>query len=634
MNSLPQSRYHVRGVMLPVVVLFLLTSVTAQTTERYEREGVAVDFNVEPISSGTPSELREGLPARVQFKITDNGKPLTNLRPSAWIALRKNTVTPDAKECREKVTSFLQGNLSNRPDLNLNSYFILALNQEPNISVLDPFAGFGTLKLQKLIVLASPGEGWVLSRDSKQLYVSMPLVNQVAVIDTENWKVTTQVDAGIKPTSLVLQHDEKYLWVGNDSPDAAVSGITVIDTKSLKVAARINTGTGPHRIALTDDDRYAFITNKQSGTLSIVDVARLARLKDVKVAPLPTALAFSSLSRTVYVASEGDGTITAVNASSHGVITKMTTQPGLHALRLLPSDRLLAAVNRANSTVYFFDVSTNRIVQTIPVEPKPDEIAFTADFAYVRSVGSEFVTMIKLSELGNKSSQPAISRFPGGQKKPEESLFSSVSPSIVPAPEAGAVLVANPADKMIYYYMEGMAAPMGNFQNYKRDPRAILIVDNSLRETSPGTYTTKVTFNGHGQYDVAFLLDSPRIVNCFQLAVKENPALPSAGRAPIRVEMVSSDSILRPGESYQLRLKVIDSITNQPKADLTDLGVLVFLAPGVWQQRALAKPLGDGIYEISFVPPDAGIYNVFFQSPSLGVQYKHLPNLVLKAIKP
>ena len=34
------------------------------------------------------------------------------------------------------------------------------------------------------------------------------------------------------------------------------------------------------------------------------------------------------------------------------------------------------------------------------------------------------------------------------------------------------MIVANPADKMIYYYTEGMAAPMGSFQNYRRVPES------------------------------------------------------------------------------------------------------------------------------------------------------------------
>ena len=136
-------------------------------------------------------EILEGTEATVRFKITDTnaGKALSNLRPTAWIALRRTGKAPDERECREKVQSFLQASFSDRPEIDLNSYFILALNQEPNISVIDPLFGFGNSKLYTLVALRSPGEDWVMSGDKKRLYVSMPLVNQVAVVDTTAWKV-------------------------------------------------------------------------------------------------------------------------------------------------------------------------------------------------------------------------------------------------------------------------------------------------------------------------------------------------------------------------------------------------------------------------------------------------------------
>jgi YVTN family beta-propeller protein len=607
----------------------------SRAPQRYTREGVAVEFTIEPVAPVKASELLEGTEATVRFKITDNnaGKALSNLRPRAWIDFRKTGKTPDAKECREKVQSFLQASFSARPDIDLNSYFILALNHEPNISVIDPISGFGTTKLYTLVSLLSPGEDWIMSRDKKRIYVSMPLVNQVAVIDTVTWKALANVNAGLKPARIALQHDEKYLWVGNDSVEETTGGVTVIDTTTLKVAAQLNTGTGHHEIALTDDDRYAFVTNKRSGTLSVIDVRKLVRIKDLKTGALPVALAFSSLSKAVYVAHEGDGTITAVAGSGHEIMARMKAQPGLHAMRFLPDGRFGFVVNRSTNTVYIFDVSTNRLLHAVPVGPTPDQITFTRDFAYVRSISNEFVTMIKITELGREDYEVAVSRFPAGQKAPQESSFTSLADAVVPAPEAGAVLVANPADKMIYFYTEGMAAPMGSFQNYRRDPRALLVLDNSLSETSSGVYTTTVRLSGHGQYDVAFLLDSPRMVNCFDLTVKENPALPKKKGVAIKVEPLLKDGTLRVGESYQLRFKVTDASSNQPKADLKDMGVLVFLAPGIWQQREWAKPLGDGIYEISFVPPQEGVYYVFFQSPSLGVKFNQIPNLILQATK-
>ncbi|MDQ3803171.1 MAG: YncE family protein [Acidobacteriota bacterium] len=604
---------------------------SSRLPQRYAREGVAVEFTIEPAAHGRAPELLEGTEATVRFKITDSnaGTALGNLRPAAWMDLREPGQA--AKGCREKVQSFLQASFSDRPDIDLNSYFILALNHEPNISVIDPVSGFGATKLYTLVALPSPGEDWVLSGDKKRLYVSMPAVNQVAVVDTATWKVLANVAAGVSPTRVVLQHDEKYLWVGNDAAGETQGGVTVIDTATLKVAAQLHTGAGHHEIAFTDDDLYAFVTNRQGGTLSVVDVRKLARVKDLKVGPLPSALAFSPLGKTVYVANAGDGTVVVVGGAGHDIVARMTARPGLHAIRFLPGGRFGFVVNRTASEVYIFDAATNRLLRAVPVGPSPDQITFTKDFAYVRSTGSEFVTMIKTSELGKEGSEVTVNHFPAGQKAPQASRHTSMSASVVPAPEAGAVLVANPADQAIYYYSEGMAAPMGSFQNYRRAPRAVLVLDHSLSETAPGVYTTTVRLGAHGQYDVAFLLDSPRMVNCFQITVKENPDLPKQRGVPIKVEALAQGGDLRVGESYRLRFRVTDAGSDRPQAELKDMGVLVFLAPGVWQQRAWAKPLGDGVYEASFVPPQAGVYYIFFQSPSLGVQFNHLPFLTLKA---
>lgn len=609
---------------------------SSRALQTYTREGVSVLFNIEPISSGKgkSTQLLAGTDATVRFTIVDEkgAKPLGNLRPTAWIDQREGTQAPDARECREKVKAFLQSGFvsAKRPDIDLNTYFILALNNEPNISVIDPLSGFGGSKLYTLIPLSSSGEDWVMSADNKRLYVSMPLVNQVAVIDTGTWKVIANVDAHVKPSRIALQHDNRYLWVGNNGAEEKDSGITVIDTITLKVAAQLKTGRGHHEIAFTEDDRLAFVTNKQDGTLSVIDVRRLARVTELKVGELPAALAFSSLSKTLYVANEGDGTIIAVDGSRLEILARMKAKPGLRALRMLSDGRFGFVVNPTADAVYIFDVSSNRVVHTVPVGPGADQITFTRQFAYVRSAGNEFVTMIKLSDLGKEVS---VSRFPAGQKAPNESSANSLADAVVPAPEDGSVLVANPADKMIYFYSEGMAAPMGSFQNYRRDPKALLVLDNSLRETARGVYTTNVRLIGPGHYDVAFLLDSPRVVNCFELTVAENPALPKHAGVALKIEPLMTQATARVGESYKLRFKATDSASNQPKADLEDMGVLVFLAPGIWHQREWAKSAGDGVYEMSFVPPQAGVYYVYFQCPSLGVQLHQISPLTLQAIE-
>ena len=82
--------------------------------------------------------------------------------------------------------------------------------------------------------------------------------------------------------------------------------------------------------------------------------------------------------------------------------------------------------------------------------------------------------------------------------------FTTGSDSDTTAPT---VITTNPADKAIYYYREGMAAPMGHFKNFKVEPRAVMVVDRSLREVEPGVYSTDVKLTRSGQFDVPFFLD-------------------------------------------------------------------------------------------------------------------------------
>lgn len=606
---------------------------SSRQPQTYQAEGISVEFSFEPGSSvkGHNAELIAGEDALIRFKIheTSGGKGLSNLRPAAWLDQRQTVAGPALKECREKIQSFLQPSFGKRPTIDLNSYFILALNDEPNISVIDPLGGFGGSKLFTLINLRSSGEDWALSADKKRLYVSMPAINQLAVIDIPSWTVIANIAAGVNPMRVALQHDGRYLWIGNDGADESTSGITVFDTVALKVVAQIETGTGHHEFAFSDDDSFTYVTNKQDGTLSVIDVRQFTKTETVKLGSQPAAVVFSSLSKTVYVVNEGDGTIVAVDGQKFGILTRIKAEPGLSEIRIPADGRFGFVINQAKSRLYVFDLSSNRLVHTVPIGPGSDQITFTKQFAYVRSTGSEFVTMLKIADLGKEA---ALSRFPAGQEAPQKSPATSLASAIVAAPEEGSVLVANPADKTIYYYTEGMAAPMGSFQNYRRDPKAILVLDNSLRETEPGLYTITLRLPVAGQYDVPFLLDSPRVVNCFHLTVAENPALPKPTGIPIKIEPLVNGASVPVGQPYTLRFKVIDAITSQQRSDLADVGVLVFLAPGIWQQRETAKSVGGGVYEMNFVPPQAGVYYVYFQVPSLGIRYNQITPLTLEAV--
>jgi hypothetical protein len=68
-----------------------------------------------------------------------------------------------------------------------------------------------------------------------------------------------------------------------------------------------------------------------------------------------------------------------------------------------------------------------------------------------------------------------------------------------------------------------------------------------------------------------------------------------------------------------------DVRTGQPVTGLTDLRILVFEPPGVWQQRQIGKELGDGVYEVTQIFPHAGAFNIMAAVASRGVTFADLP---------
>jgi len=131
----------------------------------------------------------------------------------------------------------------------------------------------------------------------------------------------------------------------------------------------------------------------------------------------------------------------------------------------------------------------------------PYSLAYADELAYIRHRGSDTVMMIPLKAVGEPGKPVPVVDFPGGQHPPGRLPRPTPAAGIVQAPGESAVLVANPEDQIIYYYKEGMAAPMGHFQNYGKQPLAALVVDRSLREVRPGVYETTVKMAGAGNYE-------------------------------------------------------------------------------------------------------------------------------------
>jgi YVTN family beta-propeller protein len=443
--------------------------------------------------------------------------------------------------------------------------------------------------------------------------------------------VIRNIDAGPKPTHLVLSPDEETLWVAGQNADAAATSVTVIDVKTLAVAASLQTGRGPHRLAFAPDANVVAATNGGEGTITLIDAKSLRKIKDLQSGPSPLAVAASPLSGMLYAGDASDGTISVIDPAKQSISTRIKARAGLTSIRFAPNGRFGFVTVPGDDVVQVIDSSNASIVATIDVPKTPDQITFTETFAYVRSAGADHVTMIRLADLG-AGQKPNLVDFPGGQLPPAVAKVDAAADAIIAAPQSGAVIVVNPADKLIFHYEEGMAAPMGNYQAYGRTPKAALVVDRSLRETGPGVFSIKTQVPAPGTYDVAFFLDSPRVVHCFNLTVRDNPALKKLAAKTVTVQPLLVSRTVRAGEPIELKFKLTDPATGNAHENLSDVRVLAFLAPGVWQKREIAIDAGAGIYSLTASLPEPGIYYVFVESPSLGLRLNAQRPVILQAL--
>jgi YVTN family beta-propeller protein len=604
---------------------------------RFKQEGIAIECSLTRIvgAQRTGDAFFEGDNVRFRFRITDgSGAPLTSAHPAAWLLARPAGSVTTPQMAVKKAQSMINASVLSPPDLDLNVYYVLTLNGNGTIGVVDPLFGYGGTKLLAMIPLKSPGADWAISKDETTVYVSLPQSNEVAVVDTATWEVRKYVPGGLLPERIALQPDGHYLWVGGGAVGerAADSGVMVLKTATLEVAARIRTGTGRHDIAFSDDSGFAFVTNGEQNTVSVIDVRTLLKRGDVKTGKTPVSIDFSTAGRLAYVTHSGDGTIAVVSGEEARVVRRLQAEPGLGQIRFSPRGRLGFVVNPEKDLVHILDAARSQIVQSGPVENGPDQIAFSDKLAYVRHRGSPNVLMIPLDGVGVEGNRIPLVDFPGGQNPPGQMSRACWATSMIQAPGASAMLVSNAMDQAVYYYKEGMAAPMGTFKTYSCEPLAVMVVDRSLRErTDAGSFETVSKLPGPNSYDIVFFLDTPRIICSFPLDIHANPELVrKRNEGKIDIEHLVDEASLTVGKVSRIRFKLTDRNSGKVKSGLADVKIQTLLVPTSYE-RYPAKEFEPGVYGIGLSPTEAGIYYISVASASIGLTHDNPNMLILRA---
>jgi YVTN family beta-propeller protein len=595
-----------------------------------EREGVSVSFDLALAPRPLAAERGSPLQGTARFVLKDakTGEPLQGRRPLGWLSLRAKDGAPmDDAACKERVKTYLGGLLTARAEVDLNAYWFLTLNHDHTLSVINPQIAFGRTKLQSLVSVGGAVADWALLKDRSAVYVTVPSTNTVSVVDTERFLALRPVRVGSKPGRIAVAPDGRTAWVSNDG-DGTVS---VIDTASHTVVDTVEAGPGRHEVAFSDEGRTAWLTSEEGDSLIAVDVGSREVLGRVMIGAGAGAVAWSPVARAVFVAQTRTHELLVVDPAAREVSRRIPVKPGLEALRFDRTGRWAFLVHRDAGVVDIVDAATSQVAHSLTGFSAPDSVVFTDAFAYVRNTQEGRVSLVELRTLEG-TGRPAVVHVTMGQKPPAEARELGRSDPIAPLPEGNGVIVAGTADRALYLYQEGMMAPRGTHLNYGREPRAVLVLDRSLREVKPGVYTASGMVRENGTYDVQFLLDNPRAVVCTEWkvgGVPEDAALVKKLPLALTPEF-DPKATFTAGSTVPLRFKLEPTAgTGGLPVQPEEIRVLMFKTPGTWQWRTEPRRTAEGVFEVDFAPPEPGQYKFVVGVESRGIDLGRLPTFTL-----
>ena len=580
------------------------------------QKSVQIDFSATPLSRASSEQPGGAFEEfEIVFTIKDRAtqQPLSGKRPGAWVDNSGSVFGGQSGGCKQKIDGYLKSSTGARPIVDLTSYYILAFNRDPSISVIDPLVGItGRSNLRATIALSGAPGDWAKSADERRIYVSMPSAGKIAIIDAESFKLLEEIEAGEKPMRISLSADARYIFVANDSDDDEAGGLTVIEEKSRKIVAHFPTARGHHEMAQSQSGELLFVSNREKGDVAVFDVATLKPISRISIGKTPIALTYSKQAQALYVADGAEGQLSVIDGRVPRVLARIMLQPGLGPIAITPDGRWALVANVKENLVHVIEIATNKLVQNIPVGTRPYQLMMSDAFAFVVSLDSERIVMISLRELGAPSAQQTSS-FAAGASPPAAAADLGPGASIARAIDDAAVIVANPAENMIYYYMEGMLAPSGSFLNPGKEVRSVGVINHGLKERSAGLYSARVRLPSGADYDAAIMVGAT--YQCFAFHVANQSASPMIAST---INYIEAPDVLSINEIGRFRFK----LTGKKQSETAAMArVICFSTTGGRSRHEFpAEEINDGVFEAHVSGLEPGAYYLYVAAPAWGIR--------------
>lgn len=212
----------------------------------------------------------------------------------------------------------------------------------------------------------------VISPDGSHLYVVNVYSNFMSVINTVTNIVEAKINGITRPSDVLINQSGSRLYVTQSNPSAIV---TVINTATNSKITDIPVDIKPNSLSISPDGKWLYTVNNPSNNVSVINTTTNKVVATIPVGYYAIETAITPDGSRLYVLSSGAKTVTVISTATNSVITTIPLNYAPHGLSMSPDGSRIYVHNPIGKKVTVINTATNSVITNIPVGANPSVFA-------------------------------------------------------------------------------------------------------------------------------------------------------------------------------------------------------------------------------------------------------------------
>lgn len=313
-----------------------------------------------------------------------------------------------------------------RPAFAQSSGTVIVLDSgEARLTLIDPV----TRKVVGTRPTGKEPHHLMITPDGRSLLIANSVSNNLMFIDPKTAQLQQTLEGIEDPYQLAFSPDRKWFVTAGLRLDRV--DIYRYDGQKFSVVKRIPIGKIPSHLNFTSDSSTVFVTLQGSNELAAIDLPTQTIRWRMPVGNAPAGLWMTPGDRELLVGLTGEDKVAVVDWRKQQVIKTIQTGRAAHNFRDLADGTHVAVSNRVESTISLINYKTlQKDADITGLLPGPDDMELSSDrrFLWVTFRFARHVGIIDLS------TRKLIDTIPVG-RSPHGIFFADRSPPVAPNPD-------------------------------------------------------------------------------------------------------------------------------------------------------------------------------------------------------